>query len=126
MSRGVLRRALGRAAVVLLAGCAAAAEPVPITPEPLALKTGAPLSTRALVARPPFVKGLRSWTVETRRHRGYLVTLAVSPDGRSLATGGLDGVVRVWDADSGRLVRALVGHDSYVYGLAWSPDGNTL
>ncbi len=49
-------------------------ESVTIVPEPLHLKTGAPLSTRALVSRPPFVKGLRSWTLETRRHHGYIVT----------------------------------------------------
>src|SRR4051794_27390053 len=114
-------------AIPIVSG-AAAAEPaaapqVTITPEPLTLKTGAPLSTRALVARPLAVKGLRSWTIETRRHRGYIVTMAISPDGHWLVTGGLDGIVRFWDVASGRFVRALVGHDSYVYGLSFSPDG---
>lgn len=105
---------------------AAPIEPVEITPEPLALKTGAPLSGRTLVQRPPFIKGLRSWTLETKRHRGYVVTIDVSPDGKQLATGGLDGIVRIWDLETGKFVRALVGHESYVYGLAWSPDGRTL
>src|SRR5438094_974842 len=59
-------------------------------------------------------------------HRGYLATSALSPDGKKLATGGLDGIVRVWDADTGEFLRALVGHNSYVYGLAWSPDGTVL
>jgi WD40 repeat protein len=97
-----------------------------IVPEPLALKSGAPLSGRTLVARPPFLKGVRSWTLESRRHRGYLVAAAVSPDGKSLATGGLDGIVRIWDLETGNLTRVLVGHESYVYGLGWSPDGRYL
>src|SRR5262245_13351318 len=101
-------------------------ESVMIKPEPLQIAAGAPLSTRALVARPPVIKGLASWTIEGRRHRGYVNTMALSPDGRQLATGGLDGTIRVWDLESGKLARAVVGHNSYVYGLAWSPDGHTL
>jgi WD40 repeat protein len=116
-------------AVVLLSIVAAlrsplaAAEPTTITPEPITLKSGAPLSGRTLVVRPQFIKGLRSWTIESRRHRGYLVAAAVSPDGKSVATGGLDGIVRIWDLETGNLSRVLVGHESYVYGLCWSPDG---
>ncbi len=99
---------------------------VAIPSEPLALRAGEPLSTRTLVQRPPVVAGTVSWTVETRRHRGYLATSALSPDGKKLATGGMDGIIRVWDAETGEFQRALVGHNSYVYGLAWSPDGATL
>ncbi|MDB5313085.1 MAG: hypothetical protein JWO38_7287 [Gemmataceae bacterium] len=102
------------------------AKGVTIPPEPLALRAGEPLSVRTLVQRPPAVPGAVSWTVETRRHRGHLTTSALSPDGKRVATGGLDGIIRVWDAETGEFVRALVGHGSYVYGLAWSPDGNTL
>src|SRR5262249_54058576 len=32
----------------------------------------------------------------------------------------------IWDAETGEFIRALVGHSSYVFGLAWSPDGHTL
>jgi WD40 repeat protein len=116
------------ACVAMLDGAAQPAKKpaVTIPPEPLGLRAGEPLSTRTLVQRPPAVTGAVSWTIETRRHRGYLAVSALSPDGKKLATGGLDGIIRVWDADTGEFLRALVGHNSYVYGLAWAPDGNTL
>jgi WD40 repeat protein len=38
----------------------------------------------------------------------------------------MDGIIRLWDAESGDFKSALVGHNSYVYGLAFSPDSNTL
>lgn len=90
------------------------------------LKPGDPLSTRALTSKPAPIKGIASWTLETRRHRSYLSVMAASPDGTQLATGGIDGTIRIWDSETGKLVKALVGHNSYVYGLSWSPDGKTI
>jgi WD40 repeat protein len=99
---------------------------VAIPADKLELKPGDPLSIRALVTRPPALKGVLSWSLETRRHRGNFNVTALSPDGKWIATGGLDGTIRLWDTESGKLIRALIGHSSYVYGLAFSPDGNTL
>jgi WD40 repeat protein len=99
---------------------------VVIPPERLDFKPGDPLSARALVTKPRPVRGVVSWSVESRRHRGGCFCQALSPDGKLLATGGLDGTVRIWDVENGHLLRALIGHNSYVYGLDWSPDGNTL
>ena len=95
-----------------------------LNPDPLEISKTGGLS-RTLVSRPPFVKGARSWTIETKRHRWIPINVAVSPDASTLATSGYDGVIHLWEASSGKPY-ALVGHTSYVYGLAWSPDGNVL
>ena len=74
---------------------------VEIKPEPRKLSPGTPLSVRTLVLRPPQIPSVLSWTIESKRHRGYLIATAISPDAKQLATGGLDGIIRIWDAATG-------------------------
>jgi WD40 repeat protein/beta-lactamase regulating signal transducer with metallopeptidase domain len=59
---------------------------------------------------------------------GRVVVLAVaySPDGKMLASAGDDGVIRLRDLASGRVVGQLEGHRDAVSCLAFSPDGRTL
>jgi WD40 repeat protein len=52
--------------------------------------------------------------------------LVFALDGRSLATGGLDGLVRVWDLETGQLRFAVRSHVYYLTSLAVSDDGRTL
>lgn len=101
-------------------------QPVAIRPEPVSIEAGKPLSVRTLVSRPAPLPGVASWTIESRRHRGIVYSLAVSPDHKQMATGGLDGTIRIWNLATGELERVLVGHDQVVYGVAWSPDGSVL
>lgn len=65
-----------------------------------------------------------TWRV-TRRligHTARINSLAVSPDGLLLVSGGADRTVRVWDLEDGRERAALVDHDQEVRGLAFVAD----
>jgi WD40 repeat protein/uncharacterized caspase-like protein len=52
--------------------------------------------------------------------------IAVSPNGREIATAGDDGVIRLWDASSFRQTRVLKGHAGAVYALDYWTDGTQL
>lgn len=52
--------------------------------------------------------------------------IAWSPDGRILASSGADQMIRLWDAQGGKLLQTLEGHTDWVSSVTWSPDGQTL
>jgi WD40 repeat protein len=61
-------------------------------------------------------------------HRTQITASAVDPSGRFVATGGkhADVAIRVWDAESGSLVKVLREQEGTVRALAFSPDGTHL
>jgi len=60
-------------------------------------------------------------------HRHAACSLAFSPDGALLASGGGNGVVRLWDLAEGTLRATFrMPHDGWVLGLAFSPSGRRL
>ncbi len=53
-------------------------------------------------------------------------SVAFSPDGETLASGGGDNVIHLWNIGTGKREMTLVGHTHWVFSLAFSPDGKTL
>jgi len=53
-------------------------------------------------------------------------SVAFSPDGKTLASGGGDNVIHLWDIGTGKRKMTLTGHTHWVFSLAFSPDGKTL
>jgi WD40 repeat protein len=65
-------------------------------------------------------------SVRTLAHGGSIWCVAASPDGGTLAAGGDDGMVRLWDRADGRERATLGGHTRLVNEVAFSPDGKRL
>ncbi len=56
-------------------------------------------------------------------HTGAVLSVAISPDGRTVLSGSEDRTLRLWDIASGRELRSFIGHTAAVPSVAFSPDG---
>jgi WD40 repeat protein len=54
---------------------------------------------------------------------GLQSDVAFSPDGTTVVTAGVDGMVHFWDANTGKEQRSFRAHPKAVLGLAFGPDG---
>ncbi len=62
-----------------------------------------------------------------RGHTNWVWSVAFSPDGKTLASGGADGTIILWDVATGQPSGPpLTGHSDWVRSIAFSPDGGTL
>ena len=76
---------------------------------------------------------IRLWDLRTAKathalvgHHGPVTTVAFSPHGLTLASGGSDDTICVWDANTGERLRTIEGHTNWVSSVAFTPDGLTL
>ena len=56
----------------------------------------------------------------------YIRSLCFSPDGKYLATGAEDNLIRIWDLTQKKICMILKGHKEDIYSLDYFPVGNKL
>src|SRR5207253_232634 len=82
-------------------------------------------------------KSLKAWKfashvpIKNFGHGNYVDAVAFNPAGTQLATGGHEGILRIWDVAKGQVLRQINAHTappapSAIYCLAWSPDGKQI
>ena len=59
-------------------------------------------------------------------HEFTVWSLAITPDGRIIVSGGQDATIRLWDFASGKELHKFLGHNGPVYRLVVMPDGKRL
>src|SRR5262249_10950900 len=73
-----------------------------------------------------YLKRLPLGELPPLRHSGAALGVAVSPDGKRIASSSQDGYVIIWDAHTGREVRRFQAHNDHARSVAFSPDGHLL
>jgi transcription initiation factor TFIID subunit 5 len=59
-------------------------------------------------------------------HNGPVTAIAVNPDGRTMASAGVDKVIRLWDMGTGRIIKTMSGHTNSIHSLEFSRNGSLL
>src|SRR6266849_1131103 len=59
-------------------------------------------------------------------HSDNIRAVAVSPDGKLVASASSDKTIRLWEVETGLLLRILDYHHDSVTSIAFSPDGKTI
>jgi WD40 repeat protein len=77
---------------------------------------------RVYLIGPPYDRVLHEW----QGHAGKIWGLAAAPDGKLLATGGEDGLTKLWELNTQTLKQSLVAQGTTVTALAFTPDGLQL
>jgi WD40 repeat protein len=62
----------------------------------------------------------------TRTHSDGVNSVAISPDGQTIASASTDKTIKIWRLQDGQLLRTLTGHDGTVGSVAISPNGQSI
>ena len=53
------------------------------------------------------------------------MSISFSPDGKTVLVGAVDNTAYLWDAESGRLIHRLLGHNNWIVDVGIGPDNHT-
>ncbi len=100
-------RSLGMGLCLFFAACTPAPAPPALTPTTSGPTQATPITTY-------------------QGHTGPVYSVAWSPDGTRIASGGTDSTIQIWDVRTGQRLVLYSGHVGTVYTVAWSPDGTRI
>jgi len=97
----------------------------------VSLASPAPATSPAATVTPIPTRSTQASTVNLKvvhqyRHSDPIETIAFSPDGHVLATGGHNRLVHLWDLKTKAIRRTFAGHTAAVQEIAFAPDGKLL
>jgi len=81
-----------------------------------------------------FDGSLREWNLETGEQIGNdwrdgesrVDAAALSPTGKKIVSGGKDGIVKLWDIDTRKIIAKWMGHGDYITSVCWNRDGGRI
>ncbi|MEH1888860.1 MAG: serine/threonine-protein kinase [Nostoc sp.] len=86
-----------------------------------------PGKDEALLGQPPKITLTKVSLVNTLQgHGNSVLSVAISPDGKTIASSGGDHTIKLWNLATGKAISLLNGHSQQVNVVVISPDGKTL
>lgn len=124
----------------VVADLQSAAQPTTSEPLVLSVPTSTPLPPTLIATRPaptatpipptPVPVGDPKVAVQApvilAGHSDRVISVAFSPDGKTLASGSFDTLVKLWNVETGKELKTLRGHTAGVRSVTFSADGKTL
>ncbi|MEH1902815.1 MAG: serine/threonine-protein kinase [Nostoc sp.] len=81
----------------------------------------------ALLSQPPKITlGEVSLVNTLQGHESSVLSVAISPDGKTIASSGDDSTIKLWNLTTGKQISSLNGYSQQVNVVVISPDGKTL